>query len=255
MTGAIIQARTGSSRFADKVFVEIGGVPLLQLVIERCRRAQRLDQVLVATTKSSKDDRIVAMCRSLHVPVFRGSEDDVLGRFAGAAIQFSVDVVVRVTADDPFKDPDIIDHAVKLLESDQTVDYVSNTIRPTYPEGMDIEVFRSQALLRADREARLASEREHVTPFIWKNSDEFNVRNFEAETNYSHLRWTIDYPQDYMMMNKILHLSAKSSVDVRLQDLLNVVEQHPELASHNSYAVRNEGYLKSLQQEQEDAHK
>ena len=252
MIGAIIQARTGSSRFPQKIFAEIGGIPLLRLVVERCKLSTHIGRVVVATTCSSSDDRVVDACEKWGVSTFRGSEEDVLRRFAEAATTFDIDIVVRVTADDPFKDPDIIDRAIELLVSSPEMDYVSNTVHPTYPEGLDIEVFHRKALLQADREASLPSEREHVTPFIWKRSKDFRIFNFEADEDFSHLRWTIDYPRDLTMMNELVDLTQMSPIDVRMRDLLAVVEKHPHLASNSGVTARNEGYLRSVDEERKD---
>lgn len=247
MVGAVIQARSGSTRFPDKVFAHIGGVPLLQLVIDRCRTAETVDTVIVATTQSPADDRLAEACTEWGVAVVRGSEDDVLGRFLLAIDTLDLDTVVRVTADDPFKDPDVIDRAVALLGS--TYDYVSNTVRPSYPEGLDIEVVTAAALRRADAEATRPSEREHVTPYIWNNPERFRVHNFALPTDRSHLRWTVDYETDLTAMNALLRATGRPAREVKMNELLAAVDADPSLATANTGVVRNEGYLKSLRAE------
>ena len=260
MIGAIVQARTESTRFPNKVFAEIGGVPLLQAVVDRCRAARMVDVVIVATTESLSDEPLVGACADWGVEVVRGSEDDVLSRFAHAADVYQLDTVVRVTADDPFKDPDVIDYAVSLLlgldlsygmvlPNSTVYDYVSNTIRPSYPEGLDIEVFTVDALRRADREARRPSEREHVTPYLWNHPDGFRTFNFALSVDRSHLRWTIDYRADLDAQNALLAATGRSIQDVRMSDLLAAVDADPNLSSKNMSILRNEGYLNSLRRE------
>ena len=165
---AIIQARMGSTRFPGKVMTDLAGRPLLDHVVKRAQQAHMLTLVRVATSDCPADDIIAQFCKEEEIPYFRGSEEDVLDRFYHAAEHFSADVIVRLTADCPLLDPEIIDRVVKFFQSGE-YDYVSNTrIEPTYPDGLDTEVFRYSALERAWREACLRSEREHVTPYIWK---------------------------------------------------------------------------------------
>src|ERR1035437_9031560 len=163
----IVQARLGSTRLPEKVLAEIEGYTLIEHVLRRSAAAKRVDKVVVATTNRPEDDRLEKFVReSFGFEVFRGSTDDVLDRFFRCAAPYSPELIVRITADDPLKDPEIIDRAVKIQLDDPTLDYCSNTIKPTFPEGFDIETFRFSALATAASEARLPSEREHVTPFI-----------------------------------------------------------------------------------------
>lgn len=248
-TVAIVQARMGSSRLPGKVLVRIAGKPMLFRVIERVSAAQRVGKVVVATTTAHEDDVLVArLLEEGCCEVFRGSINDVLERFYGCAEKYSADVVIRVTADDPLKDPQIIDHAINMIASNPDLDYCSNTIEPTYPEGLDIEVIRFSALARAHYEAQLPSEREHVTPYIWQHAELFRTCNFRYERNLSDWRWTVDKPEDLDFMEIVFkHFDGQPLV--RYQDVIAWLDDHPQIRQVNAKTIRNEGYIKSAQME------
>lgn len=250
----IIQARMGSTRLPGKALLDLAGAPFLARVIERMQYAETLDALVLATTTEPTDDPLVELAASLGVGVYRGSVDDVLGRFTQAARQAEAALIVRITADDPFKDPQVIDHAVRLWLQEPTLDYVSNTLEPTYPEGLDIEVFTRAALERAWREARLPSEREHVTPYIWKHPDRFRVRNFRFARDLSHLRWTVDYPEDLEFARAVYERLYRPGQVFLMEDILRLLEAEPELAQINAGFRRNEGYLKSLAEDARQRH-
>lgn len=246
----IVQARLGSSRLPGKVLLDIEGRPLIRHVVERCAASKHIEEIVVATTEEAVDDRLARyLGAELNVPVFRGSTDDVLSRFIGAARQSGADIIVRITADDPLKDAAVIDEGIEALLADPALDYCSNTLNPTFPEGLDIEVFRFSALERADREARLASEREHVTPYIWKNPDLFQVRNFEYPENISDWRLTVDKPDDLELMRAIFAALGKTNNLFSYRDVIDLLKQKPELREINAGTQRNEGYLKSVHEE------
>lgn len=243
---AIIQARLGSTRLPSKVLVDLCGKPLLARVIERTKAARGIDQTVVATTTSPTDDALAAwVTQSGQCEVFRGSEEDVLDRYHQCARLHGADLVVRVTADDPLKDPELIERGLALLAADPALDYCSNTLKPSYPEGLDIELFRFAALDRAHREAKLASEREHVTPYIWKHPDRFKVLNFAQDQDLSAWRWTVDKPEDLEFMREVFgHFAGEPLVSYRA--IIPWLAEHPEIRSINANTVRNEGYLKSI---------
>lgn len=246
---AIIQARMGSSRLPGKVLADIAGKTMLQRIIERIALAQWVDKVVVATTDACEDDILVEYLRSEKTcDVFRGSVDDVLSRFYECAKLYQAEIVIRVTADDPLKDPQIIDKAINLLNMDPKLDYCSNTMEPSYPEGLDIEVMRFQALERAHVEAQLASEREHVTPYIWKHTDLFNTLNFKSDRDLKDWRWTVDTPDDLEFMRRIFE-EFRNRPLVPYQDVIAWLDINPQIRLINSGVNRNEGYLKSLQLE------
>lgn len=246
---AIIQARMGSTRLPGKVLADIVGKPLIQRLIERVRATPGIDRVVVATTTESEDDILTNWCENHGVPVYRGSNDDVLDRYWQCAKVHRAEFIIRVTADDPLKDPGIIAKALELCASSPDVDYASNTLKPTYPEGLDIEVVRFRTLERAALEADLPSEREHVMPYIWKHPDRFVLRSFSMEPDLSHWRWTVDKPADLEFVRRIFaHFSNQPLVSH--QTVISWLKNNPELLAINAGTIRHEGYLKSLTEEE-----
>ncbi len=241
---AVIQARLGSTRLPGKSLADIAGKPLLGHVVERMRACATIHDVVVATTAEPKDDELARVAGLLGVAVYRGSTDDVLDRTYLAARGASADIVVRATADDPFKDPGVTDQIVgKLL--DGAFDYVSNTLAPSFPEGVDIEAFTMDALARAWREARLLSEREHVTPYIWKHPERFRVWNVSLSTDLSRLRWTVDYPED-LTFARAVYAELYHGEPFGMEAVVSLLARRPELARINGGVARNEGYERSL---------
>lgn len=248
---AIIQARMGSTRLPGKVLADICGQPLLQRLVTRVRATAGIDRVIVATTTELADDVLANWCAEHSVPLCRGSVDDVLDRFWKCAQQNKAEFIVRVTADDPLKDPEIISHAIDLCASDPEVDYASNTLQPTYPEGLDIEVVRYRTLERAANEATLSSEREHVMPYIWKNPDRFVLRGFCMQPDLSHWRWTVDKPADLELVRCIFARFSDQPL-VSYKTVITWLNKHPELIAMNTGTIRHEGYFKTLSMEQKN---
>jgi spore coat polysaccharide biosynthesis protein SpsF len=246
---AIIQARMGSTRLPGKVLVDICGKPLLQRLIDRVRATPGVSRVVVATTTESADDVLADWCAVNKVPVYRGSVDDVLDRFWQCAQQHPAEFIVRVTADDPLKDPEVIFLALALCASSPEVDYASNTLQPTYPEGLDIEVVRFRTLERAAHEAKLPSEREHVMPYVWKNPDRFVLRGFTMQPDLSHWRWTVDKPADLELVRRIFAHFADQPL-VGHKAVISWLDENPELLAINAGTIRHEGYFKTLAMEQ-----
>jgi spore coat polysaccharide biosynthesis protein SpsF len=180
------------------------------------------------------------------LPSYRGSVDDVLDRFYQTARLVQTDVIVRVTPDNPFMEPEVLDQAVQLLLDQPELDYVSNKIRPTYPEGLDVEVFTNKALRRAWEEAALPSEREHVTPYLWKNPDKFQIASVQYHQDLSQLRWTVDYDIDFEFAQAIYQRLYQPGAIFHLNDVLALLEREPELGRINQGIPRHEGYHKSL---------
>jgi perosamine synthetase len=246
---AIIQARMGSQRLSGKSLADIAGQPLLGHIIDRIRGSKLINNVVLATTDKPSDEVLVNYCATKNVKSFCGSEEDVLDRFYRAASGVQADVIVRVTADDPFKDPAVIDLVISELLSSDSVDYASNTLKPTFPEGLDIEVIRFSAFEQAWREARLPSEREHVTPYIWKNPQKFCVRNVEHSVDLSKQRWTLDYEKDLEFTRAVYARLYKGQI-FSMPSILALLEAEPAIAAINQGFQRNAGYIKSISKEQ-----
>lgn len=246
---AIVQARMGSARLPGKVLKDICGTTLIERVIERTLASSTVKTLVVATTEHESDNQLVEFLQRRQVQVFRGPVDDVLARYYGAADHHHADVVVRVTADDPLKDPGVIDRVTERLLIDPQLHYASNTLRPTYPEGLDIEVFRFQALESAHHHASLKSEREHVTPYIYKNPQLYKVANVEADEDLSAWRWTVDEARDLEFMRKVFgHFHSEPLVGWRT--VVGWLKNRPDVVSINSDIRRNAGYEKSLKNDE-----
>lgn len=240
----IIQARLSSKRLPKKIFLEFGGSRLVDIVFARVAESKFVDEIVFAITESKSDDELYKYLLSKNYLCNRGSEYNVLERFYLTAKKYNAKNIIRVTSDDPLKDWNIIDKAVNILQS-ENLDYVSNTIEPSYPEGLDIEVFKFSALEKAYNEAKLDSEKEHVTPYIWKNPNKFDIKNFKFNQDLSHFRWTIDKKQDVKFFNKVTEIFGKlETLDVNL--LIKYLLDNPELIEINNNTIRNEGYKKSI---------
>ena len=194
---AILQARMTSTRLPGKVLAPILGQPMISRQVERLRRSRRIDHLLVATSTDATDDPLAQACAAINVAVFRGDLNDVLGRFCSALTAYpSTKAVVRLTADCPLTDFTVIDDLIALHHA-QDADYSSNTLpERTYPHGLDAEVIRPSALLRADRESSDPYEREHVTPFLYRRPQEHRMSSLSRAPSLAHLRWTVDFPND-----------------------------------------------------------
>jgi spore coat polysaccharide biosynthesis protein SpsF len=233
---AIVQARMKSTRLPGKVIEPIRGEPMLTWVVERARLAKMLDEVVVATTTDASDDAIVDYCRSRKYPVYRGDPKDVLDRYWNAAEAFSADIIVRLTADCPLIDPDLIDETVRvLLNDDKRVDFVATRLpwERTYPIGLDVEACKREVLSVAWNEADETYQREHVMPFLYEHPERFSIVLLNAEENYGDLRWTVDTKEDLEFVREVARRVNNRST-FRWRDILRMVTEDPELKDINA---------------------
>ncbi len=241
---AIIQARMGSSRLPNKVLRPLCGKPMLQHIVARMQKSECIDHIMVATTVREDDKAIEGLCRQMQIDCYRGSENDVLDRYYQAASRYNPQNVVRVTADCPFIDPIIIDQIIQIHEKGG-YDYTSNVLVETYPDGLDVEVFKTSALEKAWREADLASEREHVTPYI-KCKGKFKRYSVEHSPSLAEKRWTVDTEADFAVAEQIYNALYDQDSIFLMDDILKFLENHQQVEQLNENIVRNEGYLKSV---------
>lgn len=235
-TLAIVQARMTSTRLPGKVLLPILGRPMLALQLERMRRSQLLGGIVIATTTNAADDPIVAMCAAEQVACFRGSEHDVLARYAGAAQAFSADTIVRITSDCPLMEPDLIDLSVGTFAQAQgQLDYVSNMLEPSFPYGLAVEVFSRDALEQAHRKATSNAEREHVTPYIYWRPEQFRLRSLPHCVDLSHHRWTVDTPKDFELISKIYSCLYPENPRFNRDQVLDLLAQFPALLDINRH--------------------
>ena len=235
-TLAIVQARVGSTRLPGKVLAALGGETVLSRVIRRVRRSALVQEIIVATTVSEKDDAIVAECARIQAQCFRGSEPDVLDRYYKCAKHCAADAVVRITADCPLIDPELVDRTVRAFLKNPS-DYASNALVPTYPRGLDVEVFTMAALARAWREATHSYEREHVTPYIYEHPELFRLVSVTADADYSQYRWTLDTVEDLELLRAI-YASFNNRADFGWREVLRLMQREPQLAEINAHVMQ-----------------
>ena len=228
----ILQARMGSTRLPGKVLIEIAGTSMLSRVVERLRMSDTIGQFVVATTVTRADDAVVKECTRLGVQSFRGSEEDVLDRFYQTTRQFRADVIVRVTADCPLIDPEITDLVVKNFLVGG-VDYASNSLERTYPQGLDTEVMTIKALGQAWKEAKEPHERSHVTPYIYQHPETFRLLSVKNSEDLSGLRWTVDTAADLKLIQEIYARCGQKSGCFSWREALEAVKSDPTLTAIN----------------------
>lgn len=241
MLAAIIQARVGSTRLPRKVFADIQGKPLIWHVVERLKRSKYLDKIIIATTTSTSDSEIVNWAKNNGIDCFRGSEKNVLERYFRTAEHFTVDTIVRITADDPFKDYQVMDKVIEKYKS-MGVDLACNNYPPTYPEGLDIEVFSMNALQQAYLKVTSDYHREHVTQYFYEMNNSISIFNLSHKRNLSYLRWTIDENKDLEMARLVYQKLYKNGKIFLMNDIVDLIHKHPEIAAVNHQVVRSHMY-------------
>ena len=226
-TVIIVQARMTSTRLPGKVLKEVMGKPLLAYQLERLRRVQLADEIVLATTTNQTDDVLAVFAVAEEIRCFRGDEQDVLDRYYQAAVMAEADAVVRVTSDCPLIEPSIIDEVIQAYKKSTEIDYVSNTLSRTYPRGLDVECFSFKALEIAWKNADKAHEREHVTPYLYQQPM-FIKRELKAAGDYSQYRWTVDTQEDYELVKILLEEIYPLQPAFTWCDVLQVLAKHPE---------------------------
>jgi spore coat polysaccharide biosynthesis protein SpsF len=226
----------GSTRLPGKVLMDLGGQTVLARGVRRLRRASLIQQVVIATTDSPEDDAIVHECNRLGVVHFRGSEEDVLDRYYRTAEATGADAVVRVTSDCPLIDPEISDKVIRAFLERQP-DYASNTLRRTYPRGLDTEVMTWDALARTWREARKPYQRTHVTAYIYENPNRFDLLAVTGESDHSDCRWTVDTPEDLSFVRAVYERMG-SCDDFSWREALALLDREPALVELNRHIAQ-----------------
>lgn len=236
---AVLQARTSSSRLPGKVMLPLMGAPMLARQIERLNRSNCIDRLVVATSDRPDDDCVAELAEGAGIAAFRGSLDDVLDRYHGAAAPHDPTHVVRVTGDCPLADWKVIDDAIEFAVQGG-FDYASNTLNPTWPDGLDVEVVTFEALATAWRESQNPLEREHVMPFITRRPERFRLGSFEGDTDLSALRWTVDEPADYELVSRVYAALYPANPSFTTADILRLLKSDPALLAINAGIERNE---------------
>lgn len=234
-TVVIMQARIGSTRLPSKVLKKIDGKTLLEYEIERLKDVKLADAVCVATTTEPEAQAIVEICDRMGVSSYRGSTDDVLARYYEAALLMKAELIIRVTADCPVIDPEVIDQMIEAFVQENAVDYVSNTQERTYPRGLDAEIFSFAVLKEAHEKAKTSIEREHVTPYIYRNTERFKIRQVTNSQDLSSYRWTVDTAEDFSLIEHIIGALYMVKPQFRLKDILKVIGQNPSWPKINAH--------------------
>ncbi len=242
---ALIQARCGSSRLPNKVMRNLCEKKEIEWVVERVGKSKYLDGLIVITSIEENNLPLIALCASKGVRVFVGSENDVLDRYYQAARLIKPEFVIRITADCPVFDWRYLDMAIENM--DEYTDYLA-ALTESFPDGLDIEIIKYSALEISHQNARLASEREHVTLYIKNNKDKFNIKNLECPIKgIGNKRWTLDEDEDFALISEIYsHFMKQGKEDFVTEDILDFLEEHPEIERINKKYDRNEGLTKSL---------
>ena len=243
----IIQARMGSTRLPGKVMMKVDKTnTILSHVINQLKNSKKIDRLIIATTDLQEDDIIVNHAKILKTNLFRGNAVDVLDRYYQCAKKISSKIIIRITADNPLIDPNIVDNVINQFLTN-SFDYITNANPRTYPYGTEVEVFSFEALEKAWKNAKKHSEREHVTPYFHNNKEEFKIFNIKFTENLSHLRWTVDKENDLKFVKKII--SEIKNRPISMQDIIKLISKKPEILDINKNHIPNEGYTKSLNQD------
>jgi spore coat polysaccharide biosynthesis protein SpsF (cytidylyltransferase family) len=243
----IVQARLGSTRFPKKVLKLIQKKSMIWHVINRLKQVSDIDNIILATTTKKEDTVLINIAKNNDVDYFQGKTSNVLNRFYECTKKFDADVVIRITADCPLIDPKLIQQMLNFYVNNN-FDYVSNTIKPTYPDGLDVEIFSFQVLKKTFESAKLQSELEHVTPYIKKNPKKFKLFNFENTRDYSNIRLTVDEPDDLKFIRQIYKkLESETS---SFNKIIKIISSEPKLLKINQHIPRDSGYLKSLKNDE-----
>jgi spore coat polysaccharide biosynthesis protein SpsF len=245
--GVIIQARMASTRLPGKVLMTISDIPLLKIMVDRVRHANQITNIIVATSTSTLDDKIVEFCQSNDIESFRGSENDVLSRYYECSMLYDFDIIVRLTGDCPLIDPKIIDQVILLFKK-SGADYASNTIpldSSTYPDGSDVEVFSKLALISAQSEVSDSNYREHVTFHFWKDENsKFKTVQLTNQENWSKYRITVDYPEDFEVVKYLFGQIEGESPYGQLKTIIRILKKNPEVKKLNKEFYSGMGWGK-----------
>ena len=226
---AIVQARMRSQRLPGKVLLKVLNRELLSFLWERLLKVNDIDEFVLATSDLAEDDPISDFCNKNSIECFRGSESNVLERFFLAATKYGAEIVVRFTGDSPLVDPDISSSVIgKMLSGWPDYDYVSNSLVRSFPRGLEPEVFKFSALMKAYQEAHLPGHFEHVTPYIITHPEKFKTMNVKSSRDYSNHRWTVDTPEDFELIKRIFEQIYPTNPNFRMVDVLNLLDQHPD---------------------------
>lgn len=232
---AVIQARMGSKRLPEKALLLLNGKTVIETIVERLKQAKEIDGIILSTSDSKENDVLADHATKIGLEVFRGSESDLVSRHLGALKKIDADVMIKVTADAPLVDPNLVDRMVKMYrEQPGTVDFMTNCVPPTYPDGMDLDMTPRVVLEKLNSEAT-PFVKEYFAAHMMENPDKFRVANMKNDADLSSLRWTLDYPEDLTFIKKVFdHFGEKL---FHLEDVMKLLREKPELIEINKNRV------------------
>jgi spore coat polysaccharide biosynthesis protein SpsF len=251
---AILQARMGSTRLPNKVMMKILSKPLISYQLERVSTSKYIDKLIIATSTNPEDDKLAEYLSELGYTVYRGDSNDVLGRYYEAfmtlpkELQNATQGIIRLTGDCPLFESEICDKLIKRFEKKE-LDYASTS--PKITEGLDCEIFKKELLFEAFHNAKLASQREHVTLYINDNKEKFNIDRLDNDTDDSNYRITVDEPEDFQVVKNIIEYFNENKLQLHINNIKKYLDNHPDIFNLNSKIIRNEGLIKSLQNDKE----
>lgn len=247
MTAALVQARMSSSRLPGKVLMDLAGKPVLERVLDRCRRAININKIVVVTSLDRSDDIIAEFCKIQNVDCFRGSLNNVLDRYCDALAYYDLDDCVRITADCPMIEPSILD-CVSIGGICNEMDYYG--LSGKFPDGLDCTYFSRNALEISRKFAKLNSEHEHIGQYIENNKNKFKTGVLELFYDHNNVRLTLDTAEDFQLLEKIiLNFPNPAKENLTIIEILKFLKTRPDVAVINSHILRNEGLLKSIESE------
>ena len=241
-TAIILQARLGSKRFPSKVLKKINGKTILEYIINRLKKTKLSNNIIVATTNREEDKKIIKVAKKANCHTFRGSTNNVLNRYYKAAVHYKVKNIVRICSDCPLIDPKII-NKVYFFYLKNNYDYVSNKIFPSYPIGMGVEILNFQSLKKANKLTKNSYDKEHVTPYIYKNPKKFKIKNVGLKKKLLNYRIVLDYIEDFKLISNIQKHFNKQRKDFTLKDIIKYINRNPILKKKNSQNLTKYGYL------------
>ena len=247
MIVAVVQARMDSSRLPGKVMKEMVGKPVLWHIVDRLTHAKLVDQIIIACSNKEDNEPIVKFAAENGIECYAGSETDLLERHFQAVKKFNPDAIVRITADCPLVDPVIVDRVIKYYLDGNQLDYVSNTHPPTYPDGLDAEIFSFRALVRAWEEVKDPFWREWITANFFEHPEKYRLGNVELDEDLSYMRWTVDYEDDLKFVTEVYERLYQPDRVFLMEDILDLLKKNPELMKINKGHIAEEAYIKALE--------
>ncbi len=247
--GCIIQARMGSSRLPGKVLMKITEeYTVLDYLLMQLKYCKKIDRIIIATSTSKKDDVISDFCEKQKIDCFRGDEKNVLDRYYKCSKKFALSNIIRIPADKPLIDPEIVDSMIDTFMT-QSYDYITNFLPSTFPSGTEVEIFSFSAIEKTWMNAKLPSEKEHVTKYIYNNRDKFSIYNVENDKDLSRFRWAVDTNDDLLLVKEIVSRIQKKPILTR--DIIELFGKEPDLTNINKNVNRKEGNEKSELEDKE----